>query len=86
MKSSAEAPVAEPLGKSRSTNGCFVAKLGGGRQERAAREFDAKRGLIFKPGPRPGLHHCRFESVVAERTNRMATRLGRLRWLKDPSR
>jgi hypothetical protein len=31
MKTRAEAPVAEPLGKRRSTNGCFVAKLGDDR-------------------------------------------------------
>jgi hypothetical protein len=45
MKRRAEAPVADWLGKSRSTNGCFVAKLGGDRQERAAREFAAQLDL-----------------------------------------
>jgi hypothetical protein len=88
MKSRNEAPVADWLGKSWSTNGCFVAKLGGDRQERPAREFAAKRGLIFKPGPGPGpgIHHCCFERVVAEQIDRMATRLGLLCWSKDPSR
>jgi hypothetical protein len=70
MKTRAEAPVAEPLGKSRSTNGYFVEKLGDDRH-RAMFEQWIRYRHFRKYGQSAPAHGSSAKPTVIARAKRV---------------